>query len=105
MTKGEKKIHSLITIKIYEGESVNKSQMDIKRKICDIRTWEKHLFFDMPSTNIDTLVPSLYHYVETLSIEVVWLLSQPFPQLRFNLLVISEKFSPRLWTALRDRHF
>jgi hypothetical protein len=25
----------------YEGESVNRSQMDIKRKTCDVRTWEK----------------------------------------------------------------
>jgi hypothetical protein len=30
---------------------------------------------DIPSTNIDTLVPSLYQCVETGSIEVFWLLS------------------------------
>jgi hypothetical protein len=47
---------------IYEEESVNRSQMDIKRKICDIRTWKKHLFFEISSTNIDTLVPSLYQH-------------------------------------------
>jgi hypothetical protein len=46
------------------------SQMDIKRKTCDIQTWGKHLFLDMSSTNIDTLVPSLYQCVETRSIEV-----------------------------------
>jgi hypothetical protein len=74
----------------YEGESVNRSQMDIKRKICDIRTWEKHLFLDRVSTNIDTLVLSLYQYVETESVEVFWLLSQTLPHLHFNLLVISE---------------
>jgi hypothetical protein len=39
--------------------------MDIKRNSCDIRTWEKHLFLDISSTNIDTLVPSLYQYVKT----------------------------------------
>jgi hypothetical protein len=27
--------------------------MDIKRKTCDIRTWKKHLFLDLSSTNID----------------------------------------------------
>jgi hypothetical protein len=43
--------------------------MDIKRKICDIRTWEKHLFLDISSTNIVTLVLSLYQCVEILSIE------------------------------------
>jgi hypothetical protein len=45
--------------------------MDIKRKICDIRNWgKKHLFLDISSTNTDTLVPSLYQYVETHSTEV-----------------------------------
>jgi hypothetical protein len=38
--------------------------MDIKRKTCDIRTWRKHLFLDISSTNIDTLVPSLYQCAE-----------------------------------------
>jgi hypothetical protein len=44
---------------VYEGESVNRSQIDIKRKTCDKQTWEKHLFLDISSTNIDTLIPSL----------------------------------------------
>jgi hypothetical protein len=63
--------------------------MDIKRKTCNIWTWGKNIYF---STNIDTLVPSLYQCVETRSIEVFWLLSQPLPHLRFNLFVISETF-------------
>jgi hypothetical protein len=41
----------------YDGESVNRSQTDIKRKTCDIRTWKKHLFFDISSTNIDNTCP------------------------------------------------
>jgi hypothetical protein len=55
---------------IYEGVSVNRTQMDIKRKTCDIRTWKKHLVLDISSTNTDTLVPSLYQCVETRSIEL-----------------------------------
>jgi hypothetical protein len=56
---------------MYEGESVNRSQMDIKRKVRNIRTWKNYiLFLDISSTNIDTLVPSLYQRVETRSIEV-----------------------------------
>jgi hypothetical protein len=55
--------------------------MDIKLKTCDIRTWEKHLFLDISSPNIDTLVPSLYQCVETRSTEVFRLLSQPLPHL------------------------
>jgi hypothetical protein len=64
------KIKNTVFFTIYEGESVNRSQMDIKRNANDIRTWKKHLFLDISSTNIDTLVPSLYQCVETRSIEV-----------------------------------
>jgi hypothetical protein len=54
--------------------------MDIKRKTRDFRTCKKeHLFLDISSTNADTLVPSLYQCVQTCSIEVFWLLSQPLP--------------------------
>jgi hypothetical protein len=67
--------------------------MNIKHKTCDIRTWGKKLFLDISSTNIDTLVPTLYLYVETSSIEVFGFLSQPLPHLRFNLIVISETFA------------
>jgi hypothetical protein len=62
----------------YEGESVNRLQMGIKRKTCDIRTrGGKHLLLDMPSANTDTLVPSLCLCVGTRSIEMFWLLPQP----------------------------
>jgi hypothetical protein len=57
------------------------------------------------STNIDTPIPSLYQRVETRSIEVFWLFSQPLPHLRFNLFFVSETFATELWTALRDQHF
>jgi hypothetical protein len=70
--------------------------MDIKRKTRDIPTRKKHLFLDISSTNIDTFVLSLYQCVETRSIEVFWLLSQPLPRLRFNLFVIGETFATQL---------
>jgi hypothetical protein len=54
----------------YEGESVNMSQMNIKRETYDIRTWKKHLLLDISSANIDTLVPSLYQCVGNRSMEV-----------------------------------
>jgi hypothetical protein len=73
-----------------EGESVNRSQMGIKRKTCDIRTLKKHLFLNISSTNIDTLVPSLYQCIKTCSTEVFWLLSQPLLHLRFNPFIISK---------------
>jgi hypothetical protein len=85
----------------YEGESVNRSQMDIKRKTCDIRNWKKHLYFDIYSTNNDTIVPSLYQCVETRSIEVFWLLSQPLPHLRFNLFVLEKISRPSRYRLMR----
>jgi hypothetical protein len=89
----------------YEGESVNRSQMDTKRKICDIQTWKKHVFLDISSTNTDTFVPSLYQCVEIYGTEFFWLLSRPILHLRFNLFVISEMFVSHLRTALREKHF
>jgi hypothetical protein len=55
--------------------------MDIKRKTCYILTWKKHLFLDISSTNIDTLVPSLYQCFETRSTEVFRLSSKLLPHL------------------------
>jgi hypothetical protein len=52
----------------------------------------KHLFLDISSININTLVPSLYQSVETRNVKVFRLLSQPLPHLRVNFLVISETF-------------
>jgi hypothetical protein len=89
----------------YEGESVNRLQMEIQRQKIDIRTSKKHLFLDISSTNIATIVPSLYQRVQTRSAEVFWLLSQSLPHLSFNLFVFSETFATQLWTALRDKHF
>jgi hypothetical protein len=75
-------------ILIYEGESVNRSQMGIKLKTHDIGTWEKHLFLDISSANIDTLVPSLYQHVETRTTEILTVLSansvSPFHNLRLS---------------------
>jgi hypothetical protein len=41
----------------YEKKSVNRSQIDMKRKTRDIRTWQKHLFLDISSTYIDKHLP------------------------------------------------
>jgi hypothetical protein len=44
--------------------------MDIKRETCDTGTSKKHVFLDISSTNIDTLVPLLYQCGDTRSTEV-----------------------------------
>jgi hypothetical protein len=63
--------------------------MDIKPKNMSFSNVKKkkHLFLDISSTNIDTLASSLYHCVETHSIEVFWLFSQPLPHLVGNLQI------------------
>jgi hypothetical protein len=76
----------------YEGESVNRSHLATKRETCDIRTCNKHLLPDISSSNIDTLVPSLYQQLQTRNS----VLSQPFPHLHFNLFVISETSATQL---------
>jgi hypothetical protein len=48
--------------------------------------YSNHLILEYPPPT------SLYQCVETRSIQVFWLLSQPFPRHRINLLVISETF-------------
>jgi hypothetical protein len=59
------------------GESVNGPQTDIKRKTCDFRNGKKifisrHILHQHLYT-----CPSFYQCVETRSIKVFWLLSQP----------------------------
>jgi hypothetical protein len=55
-----------------------------------------HLYLDISSTNIDTLVPLLYQCVETHSIEVFWLMSQPLPHLIAYHLRLSNIFERSL---------
>jgi hypothetical protein len=78
--------------------------MTIKRKTNEIRTWKKHLFLDISSTNIDILVPSLYLCVETRSMEVLWLLYKPLPYLCFNPFVISETFATKVVFQKRGKN-
>jgi hypothetical protein len=96
----------------YEGESVNRSQMDVKRKACDIRTWEKHLFLDISSTNIDTLVPSLYQCVETRSIKssdcCVSTSAPPIQPLRHQLNVyyaVVNRFTRQTLPTIKRKYF
>jgi hypothetical protein len=88
-----------------EGESVNRSQLAIKHVILELG--KEHLFLNISSTNIDTLVPSLYQCIKTHRIEVFYLLSQPHPHLCFNLFIFSKTFAtkvifsgPNRWKSL-----
>jgi hypothetical protein len=82
----------------------------MKRKSCDIRTWKRRLFLDISSSNTDTLVASLYQCVETRSIEVFWLLSQPLPHLvehhlRLSNVPVVNRFTPQTRPLVNKKHF
>jgi hypothetical protein len=77
-------------------------------KTCDTQTWIKHLFLDTSSTNIDTLVPSLYNRIEIRSIKSFdCCLSQFHTSVSSSVTFqrLRKNFSTQLWTALRDKHF
>jgi hypothetical protein len=93
MTKNQVRVVDLLIICI-RGASVNRSQIDIKSKICDIRIWKKTFIFR----------PTLIHLSRCFT-RASKLLSQPLPHLNFNLFINSETFATQLWTALRDKHF
>jgi hypothetical protein len=69
----------------YEGESVNRPQMDTKHKTCDIRTREIHLFLDISSTNTDTLVPSYWACFGLYPSSCMWKTKNPTTFRRLDL--------------------
>jgi hypothetical protein len=69
----------------YQGESVNTSQTDIKRKLYDIQNWGKKIY--LSTYPLPTLIPVRGNPQHRS------LLSRPFPCLRFNLFVISVIFA------------
>jgi hypothetical protein len=91
----------------YEGESVNKSQMTIIRKTCDIWTWKNNLFLDISSTNCDILVPSLCLCVETRSIEAFWSLSHLHPRTSLTEFLdpAVNRFTRQTLPTLNRKHF
>jgi hypothetical protein len=84
---------------MYEGDSINSSQMDIDCKTCDIGTWVGRLFLDISFTNIGWTCPialpvrrnpqssSLLPFVSDNS-------APPFHHLR--LLIVLERISRRI---------
>jgi hypothetical protein len=88
--------------KCYEGESANRSQMDIKRKTCDIHTWKK--------TFISWHILCQHWYTCPIALlvcrnpqhRIFRLLSQPLLHLCFNLFVVSGTFAPR-WNSFTQQ--
>jgi hypothetical protein len=74
----------------YEAESVNRSQLDTKRRTCDIQTL-RNIYL---STYFPPALIHLSHRFTGASETAAEksLVSQPLPHLRFNLFVISETF-------------
>jgi hypothetical protein len=78
-------------------KSVNRSQMDIKRKTCDIRKWKKTFISRLILHQHWHTSPSLYKCVETRSVEVFWLLSQPWFVHSNNPVKLTFSFIYILW--------
>jgi hypothetical protein len=76
----------------YEVESVNRPQMDINRKTCDIRTC-RSLFLDISSTKIDTIIPSLYQCVKTCSLLTIVSATPATPFHHLRLSSVLERIS------------
>jgi hypothetical protein len=77
--------------------------MNIKRNESDIRTWKEHIFLDISSTNIGSLVPSLYECVETRSIEVFY--CHNWSVIICDFRTSLTEFLDTVLTALRDKQF
>jgi hypothetical protein len=61
--------------------------MDIKRRICDIRNWKNIYFSTYPPP---ALIHLSHRFTSMSKHGSFWLLSQPLPELRFKLFVVSE---------------
>jgi hypothetical protein len=69
-------------IETYEGESVHRSQMDIKRKTCDFRTWKKDIYFSTyPPQTLIHLFHRFTSASKTTAWKSFWLPSQPLSPL------------------------
>jgi hypothetical protein len=85
----------------YEGELVNRSEMDIQRKTCDNRTRKKKLFFRHILHQHWYTCPVRRNPQHTSLLTVVLATSTP----PFKALRPWEDFSTNLCTALRNKHF
>jgi hypothetical protein len=77
-------------LETYEKESVNRSQMDIKRKTCDIRTWKNTYFSTYPPPTLIHLTHRFTSASKPAAQKSFWLLSQSLPHLVGYHLQISK---------------
>jgi hypothetical protein len=91
--------------------SVNTLRIVIKRKACDIRSREE-TFFDISSTKIDTVVPSLYQCAKTRTLKILTVVSansvrpfQPFFRQRNLCLPGVLSFTWQTLLTVNRKHF
>jgi hypothetical protein len=94
----------------YEGESVNRSQMDIKPKTCDIRNWGEKKFISRHILHqhwytCPIALPVRRNPQHRSLLTVVTATSAPPFQHQRNICHRYGNFSTQLWTSLRDKHF
>jgi hypothetical protein len=49
---GKRRVQQDEALFMNDGESVNRLQIDIRRKTCDIQIWKRHSFLDISSINM-----------------------------------------------------
>jgi hypothetical protein len=98
-------INLTFTKHMYEGESVNRSHMDIKCKTCDVRTWKKTFIsrhnFHQHWYICPIALPVLRNPQHKTLLTLVSATSAP----PFQPLSHQRNVFHKGWTALRDRHF
>ena len=77
---------------IYEGNSICKLQIVIEKNRMEIMTYKQHLFFNIISIQIWTLVPPFHKSLETCSVKFFWLLSEPRAHCSFKRLDVRLRY-------------
>ena len=77
-------IRNSISAHRYEGNSISKLQIVIEKNRMEIMTYKQHLFFNIISIQISTLVPPFHKSLETCGEKLFWLLSEPRAHCSFN---------------------
>ena len=77
----------------YESDSISKLPIVIEKYKMEIMAYKQHLFFNIISIQIYTLVPPFHKSLETCGLKFFWLLSEPRAHCSFNCIIVRKAFS------------
>ena len=82
----------LLILPIYEGKSISKLQIVTENRWMRIMTYKQHLFSNVISKQIKTIVPPFHKSLETCAVKFLWLLSEPLAHCSFNHVIVRKAF-------------